>query len=159
MRIKTLYILILILFSSCGIRLVNYKKARNLDLNKSYKTLLNKESEIELEKYYLDPENIIDITANRKTKTLHISQLNKESESFNLTEIESEEFKKRYNMNNRDSISLIVMNGILVHKKERKEYRIEHNAIKSLLVLKDADTTILNCSGNEGKNVLIILTE
>lgn len=138
---------------------MNYKKARSLDIKKGYKTLLNKETEIELEKYYLDTKNIAEITADRKTKTLNIFQSNNEPESFNLTEIESEEFKKRYEMTNRDSISLVVLNGILVDKNERKDYRIEHNAIKSLLVIKDADATILNCSENGGKNVLIILTE
>ena len=138
---------------------MNYKKARSLDVKKGYKTLLNKEAEIELEKYYLDTENIAKITADRKTKTLNIYQSNKAHVSFNLTEIESVEFKKRYKMTNRDSISLIVLNGILVDKNERKDYRIEHNAVKSLLVLKDADATILNCSGNGGRNVLIILTE
>lgn len=138
---------------------MNYEKARSLDCKKDYKTLLNKETEIQLEKYYLDPENITEIIADRKTKTLNIFQSNKESESFNLTEIETAEFKKKYEMTNRDSISLIVINGILVDKNERKDYRIEHNAIKSLFVLKDADATNLNCSGNGGKNVLIILTE
>lgn len=160
MQINSFYILIFILFfSSCGIRSVNYKKARSLDSKKGYKTLLNKETEIELGKYFLDTKNITKITADRKTKTLNVLQSNKNPESFNLTEIESAKFKKRYEMTNRDSISLIVLNGILVEKSKRKDYRIEHNAVKNLLVLKDADATILNCSGNGGKNVLIILTE
>lgn len=138
---------------------MNYKKARSLGIKKGYKTLLNKETEIELQKYYLDVENISEITADRKTKTLNIYQSNKAPESFNLTEIELEEFKKRYKMTNRDSISLIILNGTLVDKIERKNYRIEHNTIKKLTVVRDVDVTKLNCSGNGGINILLITTE
>ena len=138
---------------------MNYEKARSLDSKKNYKTLLNKETEIELEKYYLDTENITEITADRKTKTLNIFQSNEESEFFNLAEIEKKEFKSRYEMNNRDSISLILINGILVDKSEREDYRIEHNAVKDITVVRDVDATKLNCSGNGGINILIIKTE
>jgi hypothetical protein len=138
---------------------VNYKEARSLVVKKGYKTLLNKETEIELEKYYLDTENIAEITADRKNKTLNIFQSIKEPESFNLTEIESTEFKRRYEMTNRDSISLIILNGILVDKNKRKDYRIEHNAVNKLTVVRDVDATKLNCSGNGGINILLITTE
>ena len=156
MRLKTLYILILILFSSCGIKSVSYKKAKSLSLNKGYETILNKETEIELEKYYLDTKNIVGITADTKTKSLNIIQSNKDSDFFNLTEIETEEFKTRYKMANRDSISLIIINGILVDNNEWKDYQIEHNSVKSLNAIKGATAITFDCCG---KSVLVIITE
>lgn len=123
-------VFIFIFFSSKGIKNISYDKARNLSVKKNYQTILNTNKKIDLEKYYFDIDNISEIIADKKSKTIKIFQSNKKSESFNLTEIESEKFKSVYKTNNKDSIAMIFINGFLVDNMEKKNYNIEYDAVK-----------------------------
>ncbi|NRR92867.1 hypothetical protein HSX10_14935 [Winogradskyella undariae] len=152
-------IFISILFSCSGIKTVNYDKARKLNLKKGYKTVLNENEEIDLKKYYLAPKNISKVTVDRKSEIIKISQINSATESFSISEIESKKFKSRYKIQTNDSISLVILNGILVEGNDKKKYKIDYDVVKTVTLLKDASSTILNCGSNDGVNVLLITTE
>ena len=117
-------IFISILFSCNGIKTVSYDKARKLNLKKGYKTVLNENEEIDLKKYYLAPKNISKVTVDRKSEIIKISQINSATESFSISEIESKKFKSRYKIQTNDSISLVILNGILVEGNDKKNIKL-----------------------------------
>lgn len=158
MKAKILYILF-VFFSSCGIKSVTYKKARSLELKKGYETLLNGDANIEIQKYYLDTENIENIKADKKSKTLNIFQKNKKPEYFNLTEVELDKFKKRYDIDEKDSLGMILIDGVLIDKKDYNEYNVEYSVVEEVKVLQDVDGTKINCSGSALINILLIRTK
>lgn len=156
---KIIISLSLILFVSCKtIKQITYKNAKYLNLHKKYTVTLNHNKFIHLNKYYIDRNNIIKITRDKKNRNINIQQFKKNQKLFNLSKIKSKKLKLKHHINKNDSISLVILNGIVLNKKDLIQYNIEFNAIKSLTIYKDTESSFLNCSNNSKQKILMIIT-
>jgi hypothetical protein len=126
-----------------GQKNISKKKVKILtEKNPNYKFFLDS-MEIDIKHFWLDPYNIKDITVtpNQNTSDKYVADVqiiskDKKRVWLNLMELPEKNLKK-------GTSQLIVIDGIVI--SELSSVRLEASAVKSLVILKNADSSISLC--------------
>lgn len=120
-----LLIFLMSLTLSCSTRNISYNRGKIIDKYASKHEIYIDSKEVEFKNYYLDKDNIKNVTLSKKSKCLQINQINK-TELYELKKVGLDSL----NYGNKRRIGLAIIDAVPIGKEDLQKIKIDPNSIR-----------------------------